>query len=91
MKKTLILATVLSGVASFGLNAADNVLVRDTKAVGTAAGDVAAGAINITEKGVRAVGNAGGAVVRGTGEAVGAVGRGVEKGAKAVTTPSRGR
>jgi hypothetical protein len=78
MKKSLVLTAVLFGLASFSLSAAENVVVKDTKAVVNGAGKVVDGS-------VKAAGKVGGAVLDGTVDAAHALGRGVDKGVKAVT------
>lgn len=80
MKKSLVLTTVLLGIASFSLSAADPL-----KKVGEGVGDVVGGVVNVTEKAAKGAVNLGEAAVKGTGKVVGGVGKSVKNGYDAVT------
>lgn len=80
MKKSLVLTTVLLGIASFSLSAADPL-----KKVGEGVGDVVGGVVNVTEKAAAGTVKLGKDVVNGTGRAVGDVGDGLKKGYNSAT------
>ncbi len=80
MKKSLVLTTVLLGIASFSLSAADPLTQ-----VGKGVGEVAGGVVNVTEKAAKSAVNLGEAAVNGTEKAVVDLGKGVKNGYDAVT------